>query len=94
MHNKSESFIDIKVSLLMLTGEQGELVGIIKKEHPFREFHGYADEAATKKKILRNVLKPGDTAFKSGIRVLQFRIKFVFRSYILSFNCCGVIGEG
>lgn len=89
MHDESEGYINFKVSHLMVTGEQGELVGIIKKEHPFREFHGYADEAATKKKILRNVLKPGDTAFKSGIiRVLKFMNEICFRSYILSFCCC------
>lgn len=59
-------------------GEQGELVGIIKKEHPFREFHGYADEAATKKKILRNVLKPGDTAFKSGDILVQDKFGYLY----------------
>lgn len=31
------------------------------------DFHGYADEKATQKKIVENVRKKGDIAFKSGM---------------------------
>jgi solute carrier family 27 fatty acid transporter 1/4 len=47
-------------------GEPGEFVGRIQKNHPLRDFDGYADESATKKKILRDVFKKGDLCFRSG----------------------------
>ena len=47
-------------------GEEGELVGIIWKNHPFRDFDGYADKEATKKKVIRGLLREGDLAFRSG----------------------------
>lgn len=43
--------------------EPGELVGRIMRG---REYDGYSDEAATQKKILRNLFKPGDAYFNSG----------------------------
>jgi len=48
------------------TGTPGEIVGRIDKGHPVRDFHGYADKAATKKKILTDVWKKGDMCFRSG----------------------------
>ena len=33
-------------------GEPGEFVGKIVKNHPVRDFTGYADAAATKKKVM------------------------------------------
>ena len=47
-------------------GEPGEWVGEIVRNHPVRDFHGYADESATRKKILNNVWKKGDMCFRSG----------------------------
>jgi solute carrier family 27 fatty acid transporter 1/4 len=52
--------------LLLSSGEPGEFVGRIQKNHPLRDFDGYADESATKKKILRDVFKKGDLCFRSG----------------------------
>lgn len=47
-------------------GTPGEIVGRIEKGHPVRDFHGYADKSATKKKILTDVWKKGDICFRSG----------------------------
>ena len=47
-------------------GESGEWVGKIVRNHPVRDFHGYVDESATRKKILSNVWKKGDICFRSG----------------------------
>ena len=47
-------------------GEPGEWVGEIVRNHPVRDFHGYADKSATRKKILNNVWKKGDMCFRSG----------------------------
>ena len=44
----------------------GMFVGMIKKNHPIRDFHGYADPNATKKKVAQDVFKRGDAAFLSG----------------------------
>lgn len=41
-------------------------MGMINKKDPLREFHGYADRKATQKKIVQDVWKKGDAAFKSG----------------------------
>ena len=41
-------------------------MGQIVKNHPVRDFDGYADQASTRKKILHNVWKQGDMCFRSG----------------------------
>lgn len=41
-------------------------MGLIVRNDPVRDFHGYADKKATQKKIVQDVLKKGDIAFKSG----------------------------
>ncbi len=46
--------------------EPGMFVGMILKNHPIRDFHGYADPNATKKKVAVDVFKRGDAAFLSG----------------------------
>ncbi|KAK8725693.1 hypothetical protein OTU49_010696, partial [Cherax quadricarinatus] len=46
-------------------GEPGEFIGKIVRDDPVRDFHGYADDSATKKKIVRDVFKKGDYAFLS-----------------------------
>jgi len=47
-------------------GEPGILIGIVRRVHPFSQFTGYADKAATEKKVLRDVFKKGDEYFNSG----------------------------
>ena len=46
--------------------EPGEIVGEIRQNVPHQRYDGYQDEVATKKKVLRNVFKPGDMYFASG----------------------------
>ncbi|XP_035706331.1 long-chain fatty acid transport protein 4 isoform X4 [Folsomia candida] len=46
--------------------EPGELVGKIVPNHPVREFDGYADSNATTKKIVTDVFRKGDAAFRTG----------------------------
>ena len=36
------------------------------KNHPVRDFDGYADQNATKKKIVKDVWQKGDVCFRSG----------------------------
>lgn len=45
--------------------EPGELIGKIS-DNPLRQFHGYENPEATKKKILTDVFRPGDRYFRSG----------------------------
>lgn len=47
-------------------GEAGEFVGMIKKNDAMRDFHGYADKKASQKKVIQDVWRKGDAAFKSG----------------------------
>ncbi|XP_047478950.1 LOW QUALITY PROTEIN: long-chain fatty acid transport protein 4-like [Penaeus chinensis] len=47
-------------------GEAGEFVGKIVRGDPVRDFHGYADETASKKKVVKDVFRKGDAAFLSG----------------------------
>ena len=58
-------FINV-VQLLICAGEPGLLVGKIVKGRPLREFDGYANPEATKKKIAHNVVKKGDCYFLTG----------------------------
>jgi len=50
------------------TNEVGEAIGKISDDEssPFGRFEGYADNAASEKKILRNVFVPGDSWFRTG----------------------------
>ena len=45
---------------------QGEFVGKIVQNHPSRGFDGYVDKTATDKKIIGDVLRKGDSYFRSG----------------------------
>ena len=47
-------------------GEVGELIGRIDESRVTQRFDGYADAEATRKKILRDVIEPGDAYFRSG----------------------------
>jgi fatty-acyl-CoA synthase len=48
------------------TGEIGELLGRISPKVVSTRFDGYLDKKETEKKILKDVLKPGDAWFRSG----------------------------
>lgn len=54
------------LAVLCQPGEPGEFVGKIVKNHPSRSFDGYVDAAATRKKIVHDVLRQGDAWFRSG----------------------------
>ena len=46
-------------------GEPGEFVGLIQRNHPVRDFDGYAaDSNATRSKIISDVWKKGDMCFR------------------------------
>jgi len=47
-------------------GEPGELVGRIDRGHPVRDYHGYADNTSSDKKIISDVWRKGDRFFRSG----------------------------
>ena len=54
-------------------GEPGEAIGEIRLDDARWRFDGYSDKAATEKKILRDVFKPGDAWFRSGDLMKQDR---------------------
>jgi len=54
------------VGWIVCAGEPGLLVGKIVKGQPMREFDGYANHEATKKKIAYNVFRKGDCYFLTG----------------------------
>ncbi|KAG7160226.1 Long-chain fatty acid transport protein 1-like [Homarus americanus] len=60
------------------TGEAGEFVGVIKRNDPIRDFHGYADKKATEKKIVKDVMKKGDTAFRSGDILVMDELGYMY----------------
>jgi solute carrier family 27 fatty acid transporter 1/4 len=47
-------------------GEPGEFIGKIVRGDPVKDFQGYRDPEATKKKVLQNVFNKGDIYFRSG----------------------------
>ncbi len=47
-------------------GEPGEFIGKIVRGDPVKDFQGYRDPEATKKKILADVFRKGDLYFRSG----------------------------
>jgi len=48
------------------TNEPGEAIGQILDTHGSMRFEGYTDEAASSKKILRDVFAPGDAWYRTG----------------------------
>ncbi|KAF4518633.1 hypothetical protein B566_EDAN005960 [Ephemera danica] len=56
----------VQLQVLLLSGEPGMFVGIIKEGDPTREYHGYVDRQASEKNVARNVLSVGDKVFVSG----------------------------
>jgi fatty-acyl-CoA synthase len=59
-------------------GEVGELLGRINNKVVSQRFDGYADEQATQKKILRDVLEPGDAWFRTGDLLRKDRLGFFY----------------
>lgn len=57
---------------LAAVGEAGEAIGMIG-EDVRHDFSGYADKAASEKKILTDVFKPGDRWFRTGDLMRQDR---------------------
>lgn len=61
-------------------GQVGVFVGQINPKRPVSAFSGYADEKASKKKVLRNVFVEGDAYFDSGdILVMDIFGYFYFK---------------
>lgn len=46
--------------------EPGMFIGLIKEGNAMREFNGYLDKEASKRKIIRDVFVKGDKAFLTG----------------------------
>lgn len=59
-------------------GELGELAGKIIKGNPVRDFDGYVNTAATKKKVLHDVWSKGDTAFMTGDMLLMDEFGYMY----------------
>lgn len=55
------------IIIIIILGEPGEFVGKIIVTDPLRQFDGYVNQSATKKKIVRDCFQKGDMAFLSGI---------------------------
>jgi acyl-CoA synthetase (AMP-forming)/AMP-acid ligase II len=52
--------------VLCKPGETGELLGLVNQRDPSRNFAGYTDGSATRRKLVRDVLKKGDCWFRTG----------------------------
>lgn len=58
-------------------GEIGEAVGVISND-PKHDFSGYADKAATEKKVLTDVFSRGDRFFRTGDLMRQDREGYLY----------------
>ena len=54
------------LALLCGGGEAGELLGLVNQRDAARNFAGYTDATATRRKLVRDVLKRGDCWFRTG----------------------------
>ncbi|XP_054891687.1 long-chain fatty acid transport protein 1a isoform X1 [Poeciliopsis prolifica] len=59
-------------------GEPGLLVGRINQEDPLRRFDGYANQDATKKKIVQNVFRKNDSAYLSGDVLMMDELGYMY----------------
>ncbi|KAF8765033.1 Long-chain fatty acid transport protein 1 like protein [Argiope bruennichi] len=59
-------------------GEPGEFVGKIITSDPIRQFDGYVNQSATKKKIIRDCFTKGDMAFLSGDLLMMDEDGYLF----------------
>ncbi|MHC3127148.1 long-chain acyl-CoA synthetase, partial [Brevundimonas sp. GN22] len=62
---------------LVRTGETGEAIGVIGNTIR-QDFTGYADKAATQKKILTDVFKKGDRWFRTGDLMRQDKEGYIY----------------
>ncbi|KAK9510027.1 hypothetical protein O3M35_004900 [Rhynocoris fuscipes] len=58
--------------------EPGMFVGLIKNNDPSRQFHGYVNQAESKKKIIHNVFNKGDSAFVSGDLMVMDEFGYIY----------------
>lgn len=59
-------------------GETGQLVGLIAKDDPAREFRGYVSQGATRETLVRDVLRKGDSAFLTGDLLMMDRQGYLY----------------
>ena len=59
-------------------GEPGMFIAMIVKNHPIRNFDGYADKKATSKKVVNDVFRHGDAAFLSGDILVMDELGYVY----------------
>ncbi|CAG2118538.1 unnamed protein product, partial [Medioppia subpectinata] len=59
-------------------GEIGEIVGKIQESDPARAYPGYHNVEATKKKVVKDVLSKGDSAFLSGDLMEMDELGFLY----------------
>ena len=59
-------------------GEPGMYVALFRQGHPLRDFHGYVDESASRKKVARDVFRRGDTAFLSGDILVMDELGYLY----------------
>ncbi|XP_014230312.1 long-chain fatty acid transport protein 1-like [Trichogramma pretiosum] len=58
--------------------EPGMLIGLIKQGNASREFNGYLDKEASRKKIIENVFVNGDKAFLTGDILVQDKYGYFY----------------
>ncbi|XP_034934353.1 long-chain fatty acid transport protein 4-like [Chelonus insularis] len=58
--------------------EPGMFIGLIKQGNASREFNGYLDKEASKRKVLENVFTKGDKAFISGDILVQDELGYFY----------------
>jgi len=80
----SEMLHFVWLDCVWTAGEPGQLVGKIVKGQPLREFDGYANPEATKKKVAHNVFKKGDCYFLTG-KLLLLKSNVIFPKQKLLF---------
>ncbi|XP_017886848.1 long-chain fatty acid transport protein 4-like [Ceratina calcarata] len=60
------------------TNEPGMFIGLIKEGSASREFNGYLDEEASKRKIIENVFAKGDKAFVTGDILVEDEYGYIY----------------
>ncbi|XP_057325227.1 long-chain fatty acid transport protein 4-like [Microplitis mediator] len=58
--------------------EPGMFIGIIKQGNASREFNGYLDEEASRRKVIENVFTKGDKAFLTGDILVQDELGYFY----------------
>ncbi|XP_029043272.1 long-chain fatty acid transport protein 4-like [Osmia bicornis bicornis] len=60
------------------TNEPGMFIGLIKEGNALREFNGYLDKEASKKKIIQDVFVKGDKAFLTGDILVEDECGYIY----------------